>query len=106
MPADEPEMPAEAEIPATGGNEQCVPIESLAMPDEGEQMTNPEVGDPVSYTVEGKVTRVEGGKAYVAPESINGKPIEAEKPAEEGGTGEDAAMQQLQDEAGKTGFMG
>lgn len=56
-------------------NEQCVPLDALGMPDDTDQMAAPEVGDVVSYTVEGKVTRVQGGQAYVMPESVNGKPI-------------------------------
>jgi hypothetical protein len=80
--------------------EQCVPLESLAMPEEGEQMANPEVGDVVSYTVEGKVTRIEGGKAYVEPTAINGKPMsEKEEPAGDG-------MADLERAAGETGYLG
>jgi len=56
--------------------EDCVPVDCLAMPDSdnGDKMANPEPGDMVTYTVEGKVTRVEDGKAYVDREMINGKP--------------------------------
>lgn len=111
MAGDEPEMPTEAAGEMAAGNsEQCVPTEALAMPDSDEQMTAPEVGDPVSYTVEGKVTRVDGKNTYVKAETINGKPVEQEAQSEEpmaDGQGEDAAgLQQLQDEAGKTGYMG
>ena len=82
-------------------NEQCVPLEALAMPEEGDQLANPEPGDLVSYTVEGKVTRVEGQKAYVEPETVNGKPFakdEAPPAAEEAG-----GYAALETEAGQFG---
>jgi len=62
--------------PAGGGMEMCVPLASLAQPDEGEQMQTPEVGDPVTMTVEGKITRVEGENAYVTPSAVNGREVE------------------------------
>lgn len=58
--------------------EMCVSTDALAMPDEQEQMEPPAVGDTVSFTVEGKVSRVEGGNSYVTPEMVNGKPVAAE----------------------------
>lgn len=63
------------------GDEFCVPVDALAMPDEQEQMTPPEVGDPVTFQVDGKVTRIEGGKAYIDPTAINGKDVS--EPTEE-----------------------
>lgn len=84
------------------------------MPDEGEQMANPEVGDPVSYQVEGKVTRVEGDMAYVQADSINGKPVDksgadAAAPGAAGAddqNGQDAnAYASLQDDAQKQGNL-
>jgi hypothetical protein len=59
-------------------SEDCVPVDCLAMPDsdQGDKMADPEPGDMVTYTVEGKVTRVEDGKAYIDREMINGKPCE------------------------------
>jgi hypothetical protein len=62
--------------PMAGGNEDCVSLEALAMPDDGEQMQTPAIGDLVNYTTEGKITRIEGGKAYVARSSVNGQPVE------------------------------
>lgn len=59
-------------------DEDCVPLEALEMPGEDEQMNQPAVGDPVSYHVEGKVTRIEGQNAYVKRETVNGKPLDAE----------------------------
>jgi hypothetical protein len=84
-----------------GNSEQCVPLESLGVPGEGEAMENPEVGDRVDYTVEGKVTRIEGGKAYVLPEAVNGKPVESapdEPPLDE--------MPALEQAADQVGFLG
>jgi hypothetical protein len=89
--------------------EQCVPLETLAMPGDGEQMTNPEVGDPVSYTIEGKVTRIEGGNAYVKPETINGKPFAAktpENPEAAAADQDEAGLNELKGMADQQGYMG
>jgi len=67
----------QAPAPDPMGNEDCVPLSALNMPDESEQMTSPEVGDQVQYTVEGKVSRIEGDQAYVSRTSINGEPMAA-----------------------------
>jgi hypothetical protein len=77
----EPDMPAAAPAaaPEMKSNEICVPTSALAMPDEGEQLTNPEEGDIVTLQVEGKVSRVEGDKAYVTPSSVNGQDVGAEE---------------------------
>jgi hypothetical protein len=84
-PALEPAAmgPMEPMGPMGGGGEHAVPLEALSMPDETEQMTAPEVGDRVSYTVEGVVSRIEGGQAMVAPEAVNGVAVggAAETPA-------------------------
>lgn len=60
------------------GQEDCVPLDALAVPDaeSGDQMTNPDVGDRVSYTVEGTVKRIAGANAYVERDAVNGKPVE------------------------------
>jgi len=57
--------------------EDCVPLAALGMPDadNGDQMANPEVGDKVSYQSEGTISRIEGEKAYVKRESVNGEPV-------------------------------
>jgi hypothetical protein len=57
-------------------DEDCIPLSSLSMPDDQEQMQNPEVGDMVNYSVEGKVTRIEGENAYVQKTAINGNKVE------------------------------
>src|SRR5436853_7861392 len=76
------EKPAQA-----SAGEVCIPSKALAMPDENEQMANPTPGDPVTFQVEGKVTRVVGENTYVKPTSVNGEPLDAkaaeEKPAEQ-----------------------
>ena len=86
----------EVESPATV-NEQCIPLDALAMPDESEQMASPEAGDTVRYHVEGKVVRLAGGMAYVMPESINGQPVPAASPAD--------TMQNLQSAATETAMI-
>lgn len=75
---DTPET-AEAESEHEG-MEDCVPLTSLAMPDENEQMQQPAVGDRVQYNVEGEITRIEGDNAYVNKTAVNGQTIEASKP--------------------------
>lgn len=60
---------------ASGSGDQAIPIAALAMPDDQQQMANPEPGDVVTYEVQGKVTRVEGETAYVTPETINGQAV-------------------------------
>lgn len=59
--------------------EDCVPLTSLAMPDESEQMQQPAVGDNVQYNVEGEISRIEGDNAYVKKTAVNGHTIEASK---------------------------
>ncbi len=94
-----------------GGNEDCVSLSALAMPDpdNGDQMAPPQVGDRVTYTVEGTVTRVDGEEAYVKRETINGQPVEP-SPDDSGAPGDqDQADQdereQLGDMAGQMGGM-
>ena len=59
-------------------NEVCIDLASLAMPDDQDQMQPPEVGDKVQASIEGEVSRIVGGKAYVTMTSVNGNPVEAE----------------------------
>jgi hypothetical protein len=97
---------AESEAPESAGamaaGELCVPASALAMPDEQEQMTNPEPGDVVDLQVQAKVSRIEGENAYIVPESINGQKLpEAGAEAEAPGPEEQDAAQfgELQDMA-------
>jgi hypothetical protein len=102
-----PELPAEelpAEMPSMANGEMCVPLDALAMPGEDEQLTNPEPGDPVTFNVGGKVSRVEGSNAYVTPETVNGKPVE--KAADQGPAPESGAMAELEGMANSQGYMG
>lgn len=77
-------------------NEQRVPVAALQQPDDQEQLVTPEVGDVVSYTVEGRVTRIEGDAAVVTVESANGKPLQGEAPA---GLPEAGGLEALENEA-------
>ena len=73
MADNAPTMPA-----AASKMEICVPIASLAMPGEDENMNAPGMGDPVQLMAEGTVSRIEGDNAYVSLKSINGKPLDDE----------------------------
>jgi hypothetical protein len=75
-----PEMPPDL-MAMPSAHEQRVPVAALQQPDDQEQLVTPEVGDMVSYTVEGRVTRLDGETAVVTVESANGKPIQREAPA-------------------------
>lgn len=67
---------AAMEAPAPPAMEDCVSLNALMMPDEGDQMQPPAVGDEVNYQVTGRVTRIEGDKAYVAKTTVNGQDVE------------------------------
>ena len=64
----------------------CVPAKALAL---GEDAVAPAVGDTVSVTIEGKVSKVAGEQVYVTPATANGQPMIGAKPepAEEGEEG-------------------
>lgn len=53
-----------------------VPASSLSLGDG----TTPEVGDKVTFTVEGTVSSVAGGNLMVKPDTINGDPVPAQAP--------------------------
>jgi len=92
---DWPPVPQDPMASLMGGaNEQCVPVAALQQPDDSEQLVTPEVGDAVSYTVEGKISRIEGDKAYVTVETANGKPIADEAEKEPNADDGYAALQQ------------
>lgn len=78
----------------SGNPEDCVPLAALAMPDgeQGDQMANPEVGDKVSYTIEGAVTRIDGDQAYVKRESVNGQPLAGKAEGEKAESGNESEM--------------
>lgn len=56
--------------------EDSVSLAALAMPNEGEQLETPQIGDRVSYQVEGTISRIEGDRAFVAKEAVNGQPVD------------------------------
>lgn len=55
---------------ASGDTDLCANLSTLAV-----QGTPPAVGDMVSVTVEGTVTRIDGEHAYITPEKINGEDV-------------------------------
>jgi hypothetical protein len=57
-------------------NEMCIPADAVEL-----DGATPETGDSVSFSVEGTVTRGEGGKLYVKPTMINGEPVKDEPEA-------------------------
>jgi len=69
--------------PARAARQDTVPVGALAMPDEREQMTPPEVGDEVSYQVTGRVTAINGELATIERATVNGQEIGGETLADE-----------------------
>jgi len=83
MPWDkEPEVEVEINAEAKPAAEVCVPSSAVAIAD-GDQNTGPEVGDQVAVTLEGKVSRVEGGHVYFTPDTANGEPMGQPKTEEQ-----------------------
>ena len=62
-------------------NELCVPLSSLSVSGEDESVP-PAEGDMVDFSVAGKVSRVEGDKAYVTVEKANGQDLGSPKQEE------------------------
>jgi len=60
-------------------NELCVPLSDLAQPDEQDAMEPPAVGDKVQANIEVTVKRIEGDKAYLSLDAINGNKLETPK---------------------------
>ena len=90
-----PPLPQDPMLSMMGSaNEQCVPVAALQQADDADQLVTPEVGDVVSYTVEGKISRIEGDKAYVTVETANGKPVADEQNETPDGDEGLAALQQ------------
>lgn len=103
LPTDEtmsdgmPPLPQDPMLSMMGSNnEQCVPVAALQQPDDSDELVTPEIGDVVSYTVEGKISRIEGDKAYVTVETANGKPMADEQPEQ---TADESGLAALQQEA-------
>lgn len=67
-------------------NEMCIPADAVEL-----DGATPETGDSVSFSVDGTVTRGEGGKLYVKPTMINGEPVKDEPEAMDA----DTEMEQL-----------
>jgi hypothetical protein len=59
--------------------ELCVPASAISLAGENNEDVAPEPGDQVSLTIEGKVARVEGGNAYITPETCNGEAMAADE---------------------------
>ena len=76
-----------------GAQEICASLESLSV-----SGTPPSVGDKVEFKTEGTVTRVEGGNAYIEPETVNGSPVMSDQGGapDEGPMDENALRQNAQ----------
>jgi hypothetical protein len=80
-PAPMPDEMAAPDLGAMASNEICVDLQSLAMPDgETEQMNPPAVGDKVQAAIDGTVTRIEGDKAYLKMDAVNGQEVKENAP--------------------------
>lgn len=85
-------------------SEICVPVSALALPGEKEgQNTAPAVGDVVDITGTAKVSRIEGDKAYITPDNINGAAIEADAKPENLDDDEAALRDDAKKSEGKPG---
>lgn len=92
-----PKAAASPEAGASGQNTFTVPVESLAQPDDQEQMQTPEQGDSVNLQVDAVVESIDGDMATIKVNAINGKPLE--------GTPEEESQDQEEGEgAGETGM--
>lgn len=75
MPPDEGPPPPPDAKPM--GVEICVPVAAVAAESDDSSAVNPEVGDEVHGDFVGKVSRIEGGNAYIALSEINGQEVGA-----------------------------
>ena len=79
-------------------NEICVSASALGIgggvgePPGGGGVVTPEAGDEVEFSGKGRVTRVEGGNAYVEATEINGQPVVTNGAGEGGLESEGAAL--------------
>lgn len=64
--------------PTAAPGELAVPLKALAQPDDAEQVNPPAQGDPVTFTVDATVTRIDGEMAYIKATAINGVELEDE----------------------------
>jgi hypothetical protein len=94
---ENPPMPEPA-APAAPSTNDTIPLDALAMPDDSEQLVNPEPGDVVSYTIEGKVVSVDGNVAVIQRQTVNGKALEATPQPEDDMAGLEAMAGQLDNE--------
>lgn len=56
-------------------NEVPVPVEVVQLTEETGATIAPSIGDVLTLTVEGEVTRVDAGQVWVKPKTINGQEI-------------------------------
>lgn len=79
MPPVPQEMPdTDGDSIGQGEGDVPVPLKCLAQPDDADQMTTPEVGDKVTFTVDAEIKRIDGEMAYVKAGAINGTPVGSE----------------------------
>lgn len=80
-------------------NEICVPSSAVGEHEEGAgDAVLPAVGDEVSVTVTGKVSRVEGGNVYFTPDTANGEPIKPAGGPMDGAEDTEASMDKMMSE--------
>jgi len=70
-------QPPPAAAPDTSGG-LPVPLASLALPDDKEQMQTPAEGDSVSLQVDATIVSIQGDTAFIKPTAINGKSLDDE----------------------------
>jgi hypothetical protein len=75
-----PPPPASDASSASPSTEICLSLQSLAMPDDQEQMNPPEEGDKVQANIEGTVNRIESDMAYVTLDAVNGEKVKQNAP--------------------------
>jgi hypothetical protein len=76
----QPEPDADDQGMGGGSMEMCIPLSSLSQPDEQDNMQAPAVGDPVTFTAEGTISRIDGDNAYIQPTAVNGQKIDNSTP--------------------------